>query len=234
MTEYEEIVHKLNATVHYDHFVERSISDKDVFLRPWTSRITLETVTEVREKYGFEIPTSLIYGANGISSMGLRDELVTKYAWAIPNKEAIASICCHSPIVEIGAGSGYWAHLIHEAGGDIVAYDTCQHNPRSHVQNVYGKYFDVKKCDKKVLVDIPSTHTLMLCWPPLDFSMAYDYLKSYTGDKVIYIGEWRACTACDAFHDLLDKRWQRIECVEIPQYAGINDWMWVYKRKDAE
>jgi hypothetical protein len=36
-----------------------------------------------------------------------RADLVHKYAWAIPNEEAIATIAALSPIVELGAGTGY-------------------------------------------------------------------------------------------------------------------------------
>ena len=35
-----------------------------------------------------------------------RDRLVVKYAWAIPNDEAIKTLVEHSPIVEIGCGTG--------------------------------------------------------------------------------------------------------------------------------
>ena len=52
-----------------------------------------------------------------------REEAVQKWAWAVPNKEALNAIKRHSPIAEIGCGSGYWAMLLKEMGVDVTAYD---------------------------------------------------------------------------------------------------------------
>lgn len=52
-----------------------------------------------------------------------RAELVRRYAWAVPDAAAIAALAARSPLVEIGAGTGYWARLLAAAGADIIAYD---------------------------------------------------------------------------------------------------------------
>mmetsp|Transcript_7858 Transcript_7858/g.19988 ORF Transcript_7858/g.19988 Transcript_7858/m.19988 type:complete len:164 (-) Transcript_7858:188-679(-) len=46
-----------------------------------------------------------------------------KYAWAIPDQRAIRIIANFSPLVEIGAGKGYWAMLLRQAGADVLALD---------------------------------------------------------------------------------------------------------------
>ncbi|KAG7397358.1 hypothetical protein PHYBOEH_000870 [Phytophthora boehmeriae] len=46
-----------------------------------------------------------------------------KYSWAIPDERALQIIKHYGPIVEMGAGSGYWARLLQLRGVDIVAYD---------------------------------------------------------------------------------------------------------------
>jgi hypothetical protein len=49
---------------------------------------------------------------------------------------------------------------------------------------------------------------------------------------VVYIGEhWWGCTATDAFHRLLDNEWEKINEIAIPQWDGIHDRVFVYKRK---
>jgi hypothetical protein len=40
-----------------------------------------------------------------------------------PNQPALDSIAALSPIIEVGAGTGYWAALLRHAGADVVAYD---------------------------------------------------------------------------------------------------------------
>jgi hypothetical protein len=52
-----------------------------------------------------------------------RDWLARLYAFAVPNKEVLREISKHAPIVEMGAGTGYWASQIKNLGVDIVAYD---------------------------------------------------------------------------------------------------------------
>ena len=51
------------------------------------------------------------------------DGLTGEFAWAIPDERAIRILKHFSPIVEVGAGKGYWASLLKKAGGDILAYD---------------------------------------------------------------------------------------------------------------
>lgn len=60
---------------------------------------------------------------NALTQMLARNLLVTKYAWAVPNPSVLQQIVKYSPLVEIGAGTGYWAKLITDYGGKIVAYD---------------------------------------------------------------------------------------------------------------
>ncbi len=55
-----------------------------------------------------------------------RYKLVSKYAWAIPNAEAIKSIkkvTGDKKLVEHGAGTGYWASLLQKEGISVTAYD---------------------------------------------------------------------------------------------------------------
>jgi len=51
------------------------------------------------------------------------DTLRKKYAWAIPDKKSLFILNYFSPLVEIGAGRGYWAMLLQNIGCDIVPYD---------------------------------------------------------------------------------------------------------------
>ena len=52
-----------------------------------------------------------------------RDSLTGQYAFSIPTAETLQTIARYSPIVEIGAGSGYWAMCLAACGADIIAYD---------------------------------------------------------------------------------------------------------------
>jgi hypothetical protein len=49
--------------------------------------------------------------------------LSDKFAWAIPNLRALSILGTFGPLVEIGAGKGYWGHLLEEEGIDIICVD---------------------------------------------------------------------------------------------------------------
>lgn len=149
-----------------------------------------------------------------------RRELTKKYAWAIPNREAVEIIASYSPIVEIGGGTGYWAWLIEQAGGDIITYD---------IDPPESQFIEVREGDQS----IASKHTdrsLMLCWPPYGSGMAYSSLCEYSGSTLIYIGEgMEGCTGDKKFHRKLEK-WDLEKTVSIPQWNGLHDRLYVYKR----
>lgn len=157
----------------------------------------------------------------------IRDGLVYVFAWAIPNPEAIEAIREHAPrIVEIGAGTGYWAYLLNKAGCDIVAFDSydgfCNH----------GYWFDVRKGEGVQCLNGYHDRALMLCWPPYSNPMAYEYLSAYQGDTLVYIGEGaEGCTGDRDFHQLLDQAWEPVEKVDIPRWYGIHDSLTIYRRK---
>ena len=54
----------------------------------------------------------------------LGEDLVNRYAWAIPNGRALSILKNFAPLVEVGSGAnGYWSRMMDDAGIDIVAYD---------------------------------------------------------------------------------------------------------------
>lgn len=150
-----------------------------------------------------------------------REMATKKYAWAIPNQQIIDALVKLSPIIEIGAGSGYWASLIKSSGGEIQAFDS---HPWLY------PYFEVKEGSEEVLKE-HKVKTLFLCWPPYGEKMAYRSLKLFKGNNLVYIGEGSGgCTGDDKFHELL-KSWTLVETIKIPSYPGINDKAWIYSRK---
>ncbi|MGH3211304.1 MAG: hypothetical protein ACRDNO_26460 [Trebonia sp.] len=52
-----------------------------------------------------------------------RRELAALFAWAIPDEGALAVLARHGPLLECGAGTGYWAALLRARGVDVLASD---------------------------------------------------------------------------------------------------------------
>jgi hypothetical protein len=54
-----------------------------------------------------------------------RPQWTASYTLSVPTEPALGAIAEASPhgVVEVGAGTGYWARLLHDCGVDVVAYD---------------------------------------------------------------------------------------------------------------
>lgn len=164
-----------------------------------------------------------------VSAFRAREELVLSHSWAVPTDEALETIARHSPngVVEIGAGTGYWAGLLRHRGVDVMAYDVKPH----HNAQAEAEWSDVKVGNHMYVMKHPD-RTLMLCWPPFATPMAAMALRRFKGDTVVYIGEYAGgCNGDDDFHEMLDAAWEEVEVVSLPQWPGIRDDLNVYNRK---
>ena len=154
------------------------------------------------------------------------------YSWAIPNQEALECIAEFGPILEVGAGNGYWAYLLRNMGVDVVAVD--RHPPHPQSKNSYGhktRYTYVRRGSSRAPLKYPE-RTLMLCWPPYDTSLAYDALRSYSGEYLIYIGEGTGgCNGDSRFWNELYDNWKHVRFQSIPQWPGIHDGLDIYRRR---
>lgn len=159
-----------------------------------------------------------------------REQLVKKYAWAVPNDEAIAACVEAGPIVEVGAGLGYWAHLIVQAGGDVIAYDT-EPDPERNDYVDAEPWFQVHRGGAEAAGRHPD-RALMLIWPPYGEEMAAETLRHYEGDTVIYVGEGRGgCTGGDNFIEQLEERFELVKTVHIPTWRMVHDHLTIWRRR---
>ena len=158
--------------------------------------------------------------------------LQAAYAYAIPSPETIewvARFCAGLPIVEMGAGRGYWAAQLSGVGSVVDAYDV---EPPDRIENisfprtagqshVWHYVGDIDEFTAQI--DRRSDHVLFLCWPPgWGNTMASEALASFEeagGERLVYIGEPKGGkTGDDAFFDALSARW-KLGSVD-PQYVS--------------
>jgi hypothetical protein len=146
------------------------------------------------------------------------------FAWAVPTDAAIGEIARRTRrVVEIGAGSGYWAWLMSQAGIDVVAYDLVAPARSWH---------PIRLGDERAVLRHPD-RSLFLCWPPWGSDMADRALAAYAGDLVIYVGEWLGGCATPAFFARLVAGFEPVAVVELPQWAMRDDRLTIFRRKRA-
>ncbi len=163
-----------------------------------------------------------------------RDPLVAKYAWAIPNDNAIQLLAGMGPIIEMGAGNGYWAKLIVDAGGKIEPFDVKpgQHHHAAMAREVW---YPVINGGPDQITVRHKDWVLLLVWPPYGGSLAFEALTRFMeigGKTVVFVGEsGGGCTADDTFFELLEAHFESVGRADIPQWWGLHDSLTVYQRK---
>lgn len=160
----------------------------------------------------------------------IRDMLVRRYAWAVPSTQALAVAAAYGPIVEVGAGSGYWAYLLGLAGAEVAAFDIMAPLARGEYSGS-EPWADVACGSAEDAVRAHPERTLFLCWPPADDPMAFRALSLTRAEHLIFVG-WQDddITGSREFHQLIRKSWRLVEAVEIPQWPEMRDRLFVYRR----
>jgi len=161
----------------------------------------------------------------------LRREVGRKlYGFAVLTTEAIRLLKPHAPFIEIGSGSGYWAYEMKKQGVKIVATDLVKLN--NNIYKFSKKWTSVKWMTAKQAIKKYPDHTLLIVWPCYDKPWAYEALKTYKGNTLVYCGEgYGGCTANDKFHELLEREWEQHTSIGLPRWFGLHDYLDVYIRK---
>jgi len=115
--------------------------------------------------------------------------LAQRFSYVLPEPHLLRVVRRHSPLVELGAGTGYWTFLLRLMGADVVAYDSAPvgglRENRYHPD--VRPWTDVIHGDLHML-SYHSDRCLFICWPPT-YSALWEALSFYTGDWVIYVGD---------------------------------------------
>ncbi len=156
--------------------------------------------------------------------------LAQHYAYVFPSDSTLALLARLGPLVEIGAGTGYWAHRLRSISVDIVAFDQApldgERTNRYHSRT--RPWTRVEQGDQTVLSGY-ADRGLFLCWPPL-FSSLGDCLTYYRGDTVAYIGDGGYRTAR---LDLLHEAFTKVATAPVralDPYPGVRPQLTIWKR----
>lgn len=230
-TTVDELVGALRAAwdeprdIHADRFLGRHMpiarSDQDQVVPAGTANPLWETIRW--------LPATTYYGDGGLLQpetypasftlevadrlVGLgagRHALATRYTWSIISPGDVAWMTEQldgQGVVEIGAGSGYWAWQLEQAGVDVAAYDPHPAGEDNHFCTA-GPYTTVLQDDASA-VRHHHDRALLMVWPPYGGPHARQALAQYQGDLLLYAGEGpHGCTADDGFYALLGQEWE--------------------------
>jgi hypothetical protein len=165
-----------------------------------------------------------------------RRELASRFSWAIPTDHALDVLARHAPLVEGGAGMGYWAALLRARGVDIVAYDIAPPGVTRNEFHLAGRkpWTDVRAGSYVSAAKAHPARTLVLCWPPYDDeSASYEPLRAYRGETIAFVGErGEGAAGSVRFHRELALNWTLVDEVALPRWPGLADGLYVYRRNE--
>lgn len=200
---------------------------------------------------GFELA---LHG--GADMEAARSEAIHRFGFAIPTDAAITALSHASPggVIEIGAGTGYWAWCAGQLGIEVIAFDL--HPAPSPANEWFSgspQWHLVEPGDHHVVTQHPE-RTLLMVWPTKNETWpveALDLYESAGGTCVAYVGEPpRGKTGDDCFHARLGElggcdhctygvldspcicsyppQWTRTTSVSLPTWPGCHDAMHLY------
>jgi hypothetical protein len=208
---------------------------RNPYLDEWESQLDQQSVREARllaadAQRDFDAVAEIL---------SFRKGLMRKYAHAIPTAEALATIARFGPVLEIGAGTGYWASLLKQCGVDVLCYDTAPPSAVATANRFHGNagvWTDVARGNETV-IDLFPQRTLLLCWPPPRDEMPFRALRRYRGRSFIYIGELprggdsEGVTVSSQFLSSLESEWRLIQSVELPHWEICWDNLYIFERQ---
>jgi hypothetical protein len=145
-----------------------------------------------------------------------RDYSCNLYAYATLGPDSIAdvkSLCASAGIIEVGAGTGYYAQVFQTVGinvkpSDIASTDASfneYHGSTPSFTRVENGGVDMLKSSLRQFHK-KSLPALLLCYPPPLSEMAENALKTFVGaggKQVVYIGEFKGLTGSPRFERIL-------------------------------
>lgn len=179
----------------------------------------------------------------------------------MPNEAALTALAeVGAPLLEMGAGSGYWAMLLRERGVEVLAYDISPpHSVTGQASgvnmNIYHSHTWTEVLEGSIELLEGGAHAdraLFLSWPVSvsdsnDGSAApwdVECLDAFAGNTVCYVGTFNVGspslvvnpdlnTTCssDAFQLQLQATFDLVQTVELPTWPLMEDTLTIWKRK---
>ena len=185
-------------------------------------------------------------------------EIKAHFAWSVPNKDALAFVAQHSPLIEVGGGSGYWAAMLRIApyNADVKCFNrpivgdgfgpTEAIGAMTNGGVTFGEPSSVQLGGPEVLDRAEADgRTLLLMWPDYNGtgSFGLECLRRYRGGTLVLIGEWQGCTfglpgrpahgqsfSLEA-QEFVKSRFDLVETIRVPNWPLFLDVIQVFRRR---
>ena len=164
----------------------------------------------------------------------LREAYIRQYGFAVLTDESIAWMAGRLSghrVLEVGAGNGYLAMRLRQAGVQMDATDMSRLEDNLYaLGNSY--HTDVEIMEAKRALETFRPTALVWSWPVPETASGRA-LEAFDGQMLIYIGEQNeGCTGGQLFERTIAERYREPENLCIPSFPGVHDWIAAYEKRD--
>jgi hypothetical protein len=162
----------------------------------------------------------------------VRRAFVANWGFSIPCADAIKALHSISPLVELGAGSGYWTALMRAAGADMVATDTVSEGSPGYDLTA-GLHCEIEPLGGVAAVRAYPNRNVFCSWPSEGEDWCAEAAAAMQPGRYLgLISKGRGGNVgSDALFDLLDKAFTPKGQIAIPQFPGSDDGLAFYQRR---
>lgn len=161
-----------------------------------------------------------------------REQYNRKFGYAVLNQATINLLKGLQPLLEVGAGLGYWAWELQQQNVDIIATSMKSHwlwenaAPWTRLEELDGEAATLKY----------PRRNLLMRWPDFKDQWPVRAIRAFTGEHAIIAGENRpeGCTSYEEISEELQKHYRLEAKVEIPQFVNIHDDLEIWTRKERQ
>ncbi|CAE7779657.1 unnamed protein product, partial [Symbiodinium sp. CCMP2592] len=151
------------------------------------------------------------------------------YSYAVPSERALRRLAAEAPLLEIGAGTGYWAYMLRRRSVVVHAYDIRLARDDNEYHGHSPAWTRVERGGPEAAANHAGS-ALFLCYPPPG-NMALQVLNFFPGDRVLLVGEWSGDTASQKFQEKLMQTFELVETVPLPNWADTAAALSVWQRR---
>lgn len=167
--------------------------------------------------------------------------ILSKYPEYVPSNEAINYLSSLDNILEIGAGSGYWSHVINKNNGNCIPTDLSpqertKENISYPVTNMYDEsenitiWSKVKKAKHTIIPEYPN-HDILLCHPEgLEWTEEVLELMQPSQKLILVAGWYPSPNATPFFFKKLIDDWQLEKQIPIYRFNSSHASMYVFNK----
>jgi hypothetical protein len=176
--------------------------------------------------YYAEIESSLLLNPNYADLARLF--YAKNFGYGVPCCEVIDEIARYGPLLELGAGNGFWAFWLRKKGCNVIATDIGEDNPYTK-----NKWIDVVQLDALTAMNNFPDRNILIVWPHFTARWVVEIIGQMRPSQILcYVGEGPfGCCAPPAFFLEMERhQFKMIYLCASPAWPINTDYLAIYSK----